>query len=324
MQFNPPPNWPVPRDGWTPPSGWEPDPQWGPAPIGWPLWVPDARSQEPGPTGPQPGSTNTLAVLSLVMAFIFAPVGIVLGHVSLSQIRRTKERGHGLAVAGLVFGYLSVVVSAIVVIVVVSTVSGSVGGGGSSDVADSATTTSVPPTYDSGIDIDPRFADWRLGLDGFGPVRLGMSSAEVAAIEGVVRNDMDPCNYPIFNWTGMLHENNSTSLDSAPIVYIYVNDQDVVSKISVSGDLNPPLLDTGLTGGSSYQDVVAAYGNRLIKSTRSDGEGVDGSYAVNGDSGYLYFYIDDGQVSKGTGIMLLQGNVTPDTVPSSFRCEEVS
>jgi peptidyl-prolyl cis-trans isomerase B (cyclophilin B) len=47
-----------------------------------------------------------LAIASLVCAFLFAPLGIIFGHISLSQIKRTGEDGHGLAVAGLVISYL--------------------------------------------------------------------------------------------------------------------------------------------------------------------------------------------------------------------------
>ena len=55
---------------------------------------------------PQPQPTNTLAIVSLVCAFLFAPLGIVFGHISLSQIKKTGEEGRGLAVAGLVISYL--------------------------------------------------------------------------------------------------------------------------------------------------------------------------------------------------------------------------
>ena len=37
-------------------------------------------------------------------AFVFAPVGVLLGHLSLGQIKRTGERGLGLAIAGLAVG----------------------------------------------------------------------------------------------------------------------------------------------------------------------------------------------------------------------------
>ena len=53
-----------------------------------------------------PATTNTMAILALVFAFIFAPAGIVLGHVAKKQIRQTGEQGEGLATAGLWLGYI--------------------------------------------------------------------------------------------------------------------------------------------------------------------------------------------------------------------------
>lgn len=71
----------------------------------------------PGPfAGPPPRPVNTLAIASLVCAFLFAPLGIVFGHLSLSQIRKTGEDGHGLAVAGLVLSYLITVFTALAVV----------------------------------------------------------------------------------------------------------------------------------------------------------------------------------------------------------------
>ncbi|EQM31545.1 DUF4190 domain-containing protein [Rhodococcus erythropolis] len=54
----------------------------------------------------QPPTTNGLAIAALVGALVLAPVGIVLGHISLAQINRTGEQGRGLAIAGLVIGYI--------------------------------------------------------------------------------------------------------------------------------------------------------------------------------------------------------------------------
>ncbi|GAA1771168.1 hypothetical protein GCM10009681_48270 [Luedemannella helvata] len=50
-------------------------------------------------------STNRLAILALVMAFVFPPAGIVLGHLAKRQIRTTGDEGDGLATAGLIAGY---------------------------------------------------------------------------------------------------------------------------------------------------------------------------------------------------------------------------
>jgi peptidyl-prolyl cis-trans isomerase B (cyclophilin B) len=60
-----------------------------------------------------------MAIASLVCAFIFAPLGIIFGHISLSQIKRTGEEGHGLAVAGLVISYLITIGAIIATVLVV-------------------------------------------------------------------------------------------------------------------------------------------------------------------------------------------------------------
>jgi hypothetical protein len=48
--------------------------------------------------------TNTMAILALVMAFVFAPTGLILGIVARKQIRETGEDGDGLALAGIIVG----------------------------------------------------------------------------------------------------------------------------------------------------------------------------------------------------------------------------
>ena len=45
-----------------------------------------------------------MASRSLVMAFVFSPVGLVLGIVARRQIRQTNEQGDGLALAGIIVG----------------------------------------------------------------------------------------------------------------------------------------------------------------------------------------------------------------------------
>lgn len=75
-----------------------------------------------GPAGgfygyPQPPRpTNGMAIASLVCAFLFAPLGIVFGHVSMSQIKRTGEQGRGMAIAGLVIGYVLTILTILVVV----------------------------------------------------------------------------------------------------------------------------------------------------------------------------------------------------------------
>ena len=50
--------------------------------------------------------TNTMAILSLVMAFVFPPAGLILGIIARKQIARTGEEGDGLALAGIIVGGL--------------------------------------------------------------------------------------------------------------------------------------------------------------------------------------------------------------------------
>lgn len=58
-QFNSPPGWPKPPEGWTPPPGWAPDPSWPPAPQGWQFWTDDAAAP-PTPPSPDPQATQTI------------------------------------------------------------------------------------------------------------------------------------------------------------------------------------------------------------------------------------------------------------------------
>jgi Domain of unknown function (DUF4190) len=80
----PPPGYPPP--GYPPP---------GYAPAGYP---------PPGYPGTAIRPTNTMAILALVFAFVFAPAAIVLGVMARRQIRETGEQGDGLALAGIIVG----------------------------------------------------------------------------------------------------------------------------------------------------------------------------------------------------------------------------
>jgi hypothetical protein len=60
---------------------------------------------------------NALATLSIVFAFVAAPAGAVLGHVALSQIRRTGQRGHQRALIGVTLSYAFITVAVVALIV---------------------------------------------------------------------------------------------------------------------------------------------------------------------------------------------------------------
>ena len=55
---------------------------------------------------PAPRKTNTMAILGLVFAFVFSPLGIVFSAIGLSQIKKRREGGRGLALAGMILSIL--------------------------------------------------------------------------------------------------------------------------------------------------------------------------------------------------------------------------
>ncbi|MGZ4510447.1 MAG: DUF4190 domain-containing protein, partial [Mycobacterium sp.] len=70
----------------------------------------------------KPG-TNKLAIASLISSFtgvfcccIGSILAIVLGAIAINQIKRTQQDGYGLAVAGIVIGVATLVVSLIVAV----------------------------------------------------------------------------------------------------------------------------------------------------------------------------------------------------------------
>lgn len=76
-----------------------------------------------------PEKTNTLAIVSMIASIVgfiwILPIigsiaGVVMGHISLSQIKRTNEKGRGMALAGLIVGYAGLALAVIGVIVFAS------------------------------------------------------------------------------------------------------------------------------------------------------------------------------------------------------------
>uniref|UniRef100_UPI00110C9998 DUF4190 domain-containing protein n=1 Tax=Modestobacter altitudinis TaxID=2213158 RepID=UPI00110C9998 len=68
--------------------------------------------------GPPPGygwrpPTNQLAVIALVLTFVFPPAGLVCGIVARRQLRRTGEGGDGLTLAAIIIGGISTTLIAV-------------------------------------------------------------------------------------------------------------------------------------------------------------------------------------------------------------------
>jgi Domain of unknown function (DUF4190)/DUF1707 SHOCT-like domain len=78
------------------------------------------------PAPPQFAKTNSLAITSMICGiaqFMFGPLAtvpaVVCGHMARSQIRRTGEQGAGMALAGLILGWIGVGFTALVVLATV-------------------------------------------------------------------------------------------------------------------------------------------------------------------------------------------------------------
>jgi hypothetical protein len=99
-------------------------PTYGQPPAGQP---PYGQTGYPAPGGyPPPRKTNGLAIAALVCSLaafvtcISAPVGIVLGVIALSQIKKTGEEGRGMALAGVWIGSIFTALAVIAIALLVA------------------------------------------------------------------------------------------------------------------------------------------------------------------------------------------------------------
>ena len=93
-----------------PPPPAQPAPSYG-------TGAPAYGATTPSYGAPATQKTNVLAIVSLVSSFFISLVGIITGHIALSQIKKTGEQGRGLAIAGLIIGYVGLVLTIIFTIV---------------------------------------------------------------------------------------------------------------------------------------------------------------------------------------------------------------
>ena len=88
---------------------------------------PPAPAPQPAPT-PAPASGapekwNVLSIVAFVIVFFgFSLVSIILGFIGLSQVKKTGERGRGLALWAIVLGFVSIIIGIIVSIIVVTAI----------------------------------------------------------------------------------------------------------------------------------------------------------------------------------------------------------
>ncbi|MBA4021682.1 MAG: hypothetical protein C0482_04905 [Gordonia sp.] len=111
-----------------------------------------AASGPPGagglyPQAPPSEGSNPLAISALFSSFVFAPLGVVFGHLAIHQIARTGQRGRGLAVSGLVIGYTLTAIAVATWIVLITAFNSTTENSASADYETSTPMTTVytPP-----------------------------------------------------------------------------------------------------------------------------------------------------------------------------------
>ena len=61
------------------------------------------------PATPQTDKWNVSAIVAIITVWFTVILGLIFGHIALSQIKRTGERGRGLALTAVIVGWLAVV-----------------------------------------------------------------------------------------------------------------------------------------------------------------------------------------------------------------------
>jgi hypothetical protein len=109
----------------SPPAGWYADPQTPGAQRYWDgaAWGPPAPPVQSQVVVYQGNGTNGLAIASLVLGIIWiywigSILAVIFGHVALNQLGKpdNQQGGRGMAIAGLVLGYIGLAIVALVIV----------------------------------------------------------------------------------------------------------------------------------------------------------------------------------------------------------------
>jgi hypothetical protein len=75
-----------------------------------------------------PRPTSGLAITALVLGILGGAIlAVIFGHVALSDIRKTGKEGRGMAVAGLVLGYIETAFWVLIIVLFAAAASASTG-----------------------------------------------------------------------------------------------------------------------------------------------------------------------------------------------------
>ena len=115
----PPPN-PYPPTGGYPPPGYPPYPMPYPPPGGYSPYAPYdpyAPGRPSGTNGKAIGALVTsLVSVSLCGCFIPSLVGVVLGFIAMAETKRTGQEGHGMALAAVIVGIITLIGGVFVIV----------------------------------------------------------------------------------------------------------------------------------------------------------------------------------------------------------------
>jgi hypothetical protein len=174
----------------------------------------------PAPTEPAAArKTNVLAIVSLVSAFFVSLVAIICGHIALSQIKRRGESGRGLAIAGLIIGYLGLVAT-IVMLVVVFAVIIPAGTSAVSKAADCAKVETAGSTMMSSVStafsetsdsLEKAQSDITKATDTFKSATAKVDNSEVAAAVKTVDAKLDAMNAAFSEYVAASPEQRDTT-----------------------------------------------------------------------------------------------------------------
>jgi hypothetical protein len=126
---------------------------------------------------PQPQRTNVMAILGLVFAFLFSPLGVLFSAIGLGQVRKRNEKGRGLAIAGLILSLVFLLIGALMLAVVAPAVKKAVD---EAAAGQAGTAASAPP---SDVILDPGNTG---GSPGSGGVAPGDGQGVLAACKVII------------------------------------------------------------------------------------------------------------------------------------------
>ena len=134
-------------------------------------------------SAPPAQGTNGLAIASLITSLAgLHLVGIILGHVSLGQIKRRPQAGRGLALAGVIVGYaaltITLLLAAVAIPLAVSQQSNASSASVQSDLANAYTAVIAYGTNNPGVTEVPSLTDGTLAPYG---LTLGHDTASIVA-----------------------------------------------------------------------------------------------------------------------------------------------